>query len=135
MSRIVRAACVLAWSVVLSLASGPWSSVAAATQPPLSTVQLRTLLSEDREGVFLLDVRTSGEWARGRIPGSVHIPMDQIPRRLQEIPRDKKIVAVCASGARSEAVARYLDQQGFPWVANYGDGVFGWSRGGLELER
>jgi rhodanese-related sulfurtransferase len=101
----------------------------------LSTAELQAMLSQDGKSVFLLDVRTSGEWARGRIPGSVHIPMDQIPRRLQEIPRDKKIVAVCASGARSEAVARYLDQQGFPWVANYRDGVFGWSRGGLELER
>jgi len=101
----------------------------------VSTAQLQAMLSQGGEAVFLLDVRTSGEWARGRIPGSVHIPMDEIPRRLQEIPRDKKIVAVCASGARSEAVARYLDQQGFPWVANYRDGVFGWSRSGLELER
>ena len=134
MSRIVRGVRVLAWVLVLS-AAGSWGSAGAATQPPLSTEQLQTMLSQEGKGVFLLDVRTSGEWARGRIPGSVHIPMDQVPRRLQEIPRDKKIVAVCASGARSEAGARDLDQQGFPWVANYRDGVFGWSRDGLELER
>ncbi len=135
MSRIVRESWVLTWVLVLCATLGLWGRADAATQPPLSTAQLQAMLSQDGKSVFLLDVRTSGEWARGRIPGSVHIPMDEIPRRLQEIPRDKKIVAVCASGARSEAVARYLDQQGFPWVANYRDGVFGWSRGGLELER
>ncbi len=135
MNRIVRRAWVLAWVLVLSATAGPSGSAGAATQPPVSTAQLQAMLSQEGKSVFLLDVRTSGEWARGRIPGSVHIPMDEVPRRLQEIPRDKKIVAVCASGARSEAVARYLGQQGFSWVANYRDGVSGWSRAGLELER
>jgi len=44
-------------------------------------------------------------------------------------------VVVCASGARSAAVARFLDQQGYPWVANYGGGVYDWNRRGLPLER
>jgi rhodanese-related sulfurtransferase len=108
---------------------------AAAAQAPLNTDQLRALLEKERPAVFLLDVRTPGEWADGHMGGAVFIPMNQIPGRLGEIPKDKKIVVVCASGARSAAVARYLDQQGYPWVANYGGGVSEWHRRGLPLER
>lgn len=135
MSRIIERWGVAARALALVLALGGWGSSEAGVQAPLSTEQLQALIGQDSGAVFLLDVRTAGEWARGRIAGSVHIPMDQIPGRIKEIPRDKRIVAVCASGARSEAVARYLVQQGFPWVANYRDGVAGWSRSGLALAR
>jgi len=108
---------------------------AASSQAPVDTRGLQSLLEEESASVFLLDVRTPGEWADGRIPGSVLIPMDQVPGRLSEIPKDKKIVVVCASGARSAAVARFLEQRGYPWVANYGGGVYDWHRLGLPLER
>ena len=75
------------------------------------------------DGWTLLDVRTAEEWAQGRIDGSVHIPMDQIPGRLAEI--GERVVCVCAVGARSERVAQYLIQQGFEAV-NLDGGVYGW---------
>ncbi|MBE0617504.1 MAG: rhodanese-like domain-containing protein [Proteobacteria bacterium] len=93
------------------------------------------MLAKHGDEVFLVDVRTPGEWARGRIPASVLIPMDQVPSRLSEIPSGKKVVVVCASGARSAAVARFLDQHGYPWVANYAGGVSEWARVGLQLTR
>ena len=108
---------------------------ARASQTALDTDQLRTLLAADRASVFVLDVRTPGEWADGRIPGSVLIPMNQVPTRLSEIPKDRKVVVVCASGARSAAVARFLAQNGYPWVANYEGGVYDWHRRGLPLAR
>lgn len=135
MGRIAKGWRWAAGAIALVVVMACGAAAAAGVQAPLSTAQLQELIQREGEAVFLLDVRTSGEWARGRIVGSVHIPMDQIPARIKEIPRDKKIVAVCASGARSEAVARYLAQQGFPWVANYRDGVVGWSRSGLALVR
>ena len=66
------------------------------------------------DGWMLLDVRTDEEWAQGRIDGSVHIPMDQIVTRLDEV--GEQVVCVCAVGARSERVAQYLNQHGFEAV-------------------
>ncbi len=106
---------------------------AAAGVHDVDTPALEFLLAGG--GVFLLDVRTPGEYARGHIEGAVLIPMNRVPSRLGEIPRDGKVVVVCATGARSAAVARYLDDQGYPWVANYVDGVVGWYRKGLPLAR
>ncbi|WP_025321741.1 rhodanese-like domain-containing protein [Deferrisoma camini] len=85
--------------------------------------------------MFLLDARTPGEFRRGHMPGAVLIPMNEVPRRLAEIPGDRKIVVVCASGARSAAVARFLDSRGYAWVGNYTEGVSGWVRVGLPLVR
>jgi len=124
------------WWVAVALAflSLPHAN-AAATQAPLNTQELQSLVEKERPEVLLLDVRTPGEWSGGHIPGSVLIPMSEVPERLAEIPRDKKVVVICASGARSAAVARFLDQRGYPWVANYGGGIDDWQRRGLPLAR
>ncbi len=125
--------------ILLALAVGIlvplWAGASSARVIPVDTAELQSLLEKEGDQVFLLDVRTPGEYRRGHIAGSVLVPMREIPGRLKEIPRDRKIVVVCASGARSEAVARYLDRQGFPWVANYTGGVFDWARHRLPLER
>lgn len=118
--------------VLLLLAGAP---AAGALKPPVEAAQLRALLGQEADGVFVLDVRTRREWAGGHIPGSVWIPMNDVPARLADIPAGKKVVVVCASGVRSAAVARYLDQVGYPWVAHYPGGVEDWSRRGLPLER
>jgi rhodanese-related sulfurtransferase len=101
----------------------------------LDAAGLQRLLKEEPKQVLLLDVRTPGEFAGGRIPGSTPIPMDEVPGRLAEIPKEKKVVAICASGARSAAVAKFLSDRGYPWVANLSGGVFDWTRRGLPLER
>lgn len=111
------------------------AGVARAEVRVLDTAALRALLARTPAEVFLLDVRTPREYRQGRIPGAVLIPMNLVPERLGEIPRERKVVAVCASGARSGAVARYLDQLGYPWVANYAGGVADWSGQGQPLER
>jgi rhodanese-related sulfurtransferase len=83
------------------------------------------------EGWMLLDVRTSEEWADGRIAGSVHIPMDQLMQRLDEI--DDRVVCVCAVGARSARVAQFLNAQGRKAV-NLDGGLHAWANSGLPIE-
>lgn len=61
----------------------------------------------------VLDVRRDDERARGAISGSVHIPLDQLRRRLDELPRDREIVVYCASGQRSYYACRLLAQEGY----------------------
>lgn len=63
--------------------------------------------------VVILDVRRDDERAQGAIPGSLHIPLDQLRRRLDELPRDRELIVYCASGQRSYYACRLLTQHGF----------------------
>ena len=83
------------------------------------------------EGWMLLDVRTNDEWAGGHIAGSVHIPMDQLMQRLDEV--HDRVVCVCAVGARSARVAQFLNAQGREAV-NLDGGIHAWANSGLPIE-
>lgn len=67
---------------------------------------------EARDSLLVLDCREPREWNEMRIPASLHMPMSQIPERLEELDRDADIVVVCAHGVRSLIVADYLQRQG-----------------------
>lgn len=85
-----------------------------------------------RDGWTLLDVRTDGEWTGGRIDGSLHLPLDQLIARLDEVPQ--RVVCVCAVGARSAQAADYLAGQGRE-TANLAGGVYAWQSSGRPLTR
>jgi rhodanese-related sulfurtransferase len=101
-----------------------WSQVA--------TIQPGEVAARVADGWMLLDVRSEDEWADGRIAGSVHIPMDQLIQRLDEV--DDRVVCVCAVGARSARVAEYLNAQGREAV-NLDGGLYAWTASGFAIER
>lgn len=70
---------------------------------------------------LLLDVRTPKEFADGHLPGAVNIPVDDLRGRLEELPRDRRILAYCQVGMRGYVATRILLQKGFD-VANLGGG-------------
>lgn len=76
---------------------------------------------------LLLDVREPNEVQICRLPGSVLIPMREVPRRLGELDRNKEIVVYCRSGARSGKIADLLRSQGFANVRNLTGGILAWS--------
>jgi NADPH-dependent 2,4-dienoyl-CoA reductase/sulfur reductase-like enzyme/rhodanese-related sulfurtransferase len=61
----------------------------------------------------LLDVRRADERCAGAIPGSIHIPLDDLRERMDELPRDREIIVHCQSGQRSYFACRVLVQHGF----------------------
>jgi len=61
----------------------------------------------------LVDVRTRREWDRGHVEGAVNIPVDEIRERLDELPKDKAVIAYCAVGFRAYLACRILTQKGF----------------------
>lgn len=75
----------------------------------------------------VLDVREAWELAIARLPGTLDIPMNEIPDRLGDIPREGLVIVMCRSGARSLRVANYLAQNGFGSVANLSGGILAWS--------
>jgi rhodanese-related sulfurtransferase len=87
-----------------------------------------------RDEVQVLDVREPDEWATGHIAGAVHIPMNQVPRRLQELDPHRTVVVVCRSGHRSDHVAQYLRGLGIN-AENMPGGIQAWADHGLPLSR
>jgi rhodanese-related sulfurtransferase len=76
---------------------------------------------------LLLDVREPWEFQTCRIEGSLSIPMQAIPERLQELDEDGPIVCICHHGARSMSVAAFLERNGFAQVINLTGGVHAWA--------
>ena len=102
---------------------------------PVSSVsvsELAAVLAEDPSAP-LIDVRSPEEFAAGRVPGAVLMPMHTVPIRYQEIPRDAKVYLVCHSGGRSMQVAHWLDQQGYDAV-NVDGGTAAWAMSGYPVE-
>ncbi len=94
----------------------------------IAVIDLKVLL-KSATPPLVLDVREPRELiVDGVIEGSTHIPMMQIPNRLDELPRDRMIVAQCAHGQRSYDVAAYLMMNGFKDVASLEGGIVAWKR-------
>jgi rhodanese-related sulfurtransferase len=80
---------------------------------------------------FVLDVREPNEWVAGHADGAVHIPMNQVPARLGELP-DREIVVICKSGGRSAQVTQFLLAQGRRAV-NLAGGTTAWHAAGRPM--
>jgi len=77
---------------------------------------------------LLLDVRQDWETRLCRLPNAVHIPIEEIERRTEELDPDSEIVVYCHAGVRSAAVADYLRQLGFKSVRNLAGGLDLWAQ-------
>lgn len=80
----------------------------------------------------LLDVREDDEWQRGHAPGAQHIPMGQIPARLDEIDPGATLFVVCQAGGRSQRVAQYLARNGYAPI-NVTGGMLAWAAAGRAV--
>jgi rhodanese-related sulfurtransferase len=94
----------------LSAALGDGSSVATRTAVP-----------------FVLDVRELWEVEICQISGSVHVPMGEVPNRLDALPKDRPIVVMCHHGMRSLRVTQWLRTQDWPNVSNLTGGIDAWA--------
>ncbi len=83
---------------------------------------------KNQNNMLLLDVRTAPERNRGHIKGSVHIPLNQLRKRQQELEKykNKEIVCYCASGSRSVNAVVFLQKQGFN-ATNLKGGLSAWN--------
>ena len=88
-------------------------------------VDLKTRLDAG-DDLLVLDVREPNEYQINRIPGSVLIPLGELPRRYAELPKDKDIVAHCKMGGRSAKAVEFLQSVGFKRVKNLRGGILEW---------
>src|SRR4051794_17668913 len=83
-------------------------------------------VAELAAGTYLIDVRGHDEWAAGHAPDAHHLPMHEIPERLDDVPRDRGVAVVCRVGARSAQVTAFLRAQGWDNVVNLAGGMLAW---------
>ena len=101
-------------------------------------IDAQSLAKARNEGVelTLLDVRESEELALCSIDGALHIPMQEIPPRITDLPRGQPLVVMCHHGGRSHQVAQFLRGQGFTNVHNLAGGIDSWALAiDLEMNR
>ena len=94
--------------------------------PQLSPTSLAAALASPTPPL-VIDVREPWELGIARLDGATHMPLDTIPDRVDDIPRDRDVVFVCHHGARSNAAAEWLARQGVR-AQNLAGGIDAWSR-------
>jgi phage shock protein E len=83
--------------------------------------QVVRMLPELRQnGAVFVDVRSAAEFASGNAPGSINIPLNELPSRLAELSKDRDVVVFCASGSRSGMAKMMLKTKGYKKVYNAG---------------
>ena len=93
----------------------------------ITASELKAMLESPQPPV-VIDVREPFEMAYGRIPGATPMPMGTVPHHLEELPRDRTIVAYCHLGERSWQVALFLARRGLPDVKSLTGGIEAWLR-------
>ena len=90
----------------------------ARTRPLLPAIDARDLAAWiRREEVTVVDVRNASEYQLRHVYGSLHVPLPQLHKRIQEIPKDRPVAVYCASGYRSQMAVSYLRSKGWKRVS------------------
>ncbi|QCB95893.1 rhodanese-like domain-containing protein [Arthrobacter sp. PAMC25564] len=89
-------------------------------------------VSEIPDGATILDVREDYEWVAGHAEGALHIPLDQLPSRIDELDPDEDLYVICRTGGRSFRAAQWLVGQGYS-ALNVAGGMDQWLETGMPL--
>lgn len=100
--------------------------------PSSSGAQVEVVSADDlaklgSEGVRIIDVRTSGEYEAGHIPGAENISVDQLPASLGQLDPNQPVAVYCATGSRSAAAVETLKQAGFKKIYHFDQGMVAWT--------
>jgi rhodanese-related sulfurtransferase len=99
-----------------------------------SAISAAEVYQKYSEGVFLLDVRRQDEWDQYHVTNTTLITLDDLPNRLNELPRDQEIVVICHSGNRSGQGRDILLDAGFTQVTSMEGGLTAWNNAGYPLD-
>lgn len=109
------------------------SALFGVSLPSLNVSELSEKLKSDKQTI-VIDVRQPEEYREGHIAGSKLIPLGELAKRVNELPKNKEIICVCASGSRSHSATKMLIDAGFTAI-NMNGGIFAWQRAGLPVKK
>ncbi len=119
--------------VAIQTYSLPPSPLPGFTAAPPVAITPAEAYSKYQQGAFFVDVRSQPEYDRFHIEGSVLIPLQDLPTRLDEVPPDKDVVVVCYGGVISRTGAGILLQAGFTRVSYVRGGLDAWMQAGNPI--
>ena len=102
------------------------------SQPVVAQTTVADLPAEFGPAMVLLDVRENDEWQRGHAADARHIPMGEVPARVNEIDRQAELYVICKAGGRSQKVAEFLAGNGYEPV-NVSGGMLAWASAGRPV--
>ena len=82
--------------------------------------QLKGLVDNPDDSIWIVDVRPSSAYQKGHIPTAKSFPSSEILSRLDEIPKDKYLIMYCETGGRAQRVIKKLEKQGYTRLMNWG---------------
>ena len=112
---------------------GLLQSLFGSSVPEIKPVDLNEKLKSAVKP-YILDVRQPAEFQAGHISGAKLIPLGELKSRLAELPKQKEIICVCASGSRSSSASRILASGGYQ-VVNMHGGMNAWQRFNLPVKK
>jgi rhodanese-related sulfurtransferase len=116
-------------------------------RPNIKEIDVETLNQVSTQTACIIDVREPGEFAQGRVPGSVNMPRGILETKLAnhpmvagtaeplEVLATKEIYLICRSGGRSAFAAESMQKMGFETVYSVAGGLLDWEKSGYELEK
>jgi rhodanese-related sulfurtransferase len=101
--------------------------------PAMDALELNDKLKNGKRPL-VIDVRQPDEYRTGHIAGARLIPLNTLSQRTKELPHNREIICVCASGNRSRSATRILAKAGFD-VVNMKGGMLSWRRAGFPVKK
>ncbi len=104
--------------------------------PAVSTITVEELNEKLKFGKhpLVLDVRQPDEFRAGHVTGAKLIPLNELHKKITDLPKGREIVCICASGNRSTSAAKMLAKEGFN-VLNVQGGMLAWRRAKLPVQK
>jgi rhodanese-related sulfurtransferase len=107
---------------------------AAFAGSPVTPDELAVQIKDGEAAPFVLDVRTTDEFASGRVPGATNIPIQVLEGRVAEVPKDRPVVVYCEVGGRSARAGKLLAERGYD-VRELAGSMSAWRKAGLPVEK
>ncbi|MBI5824884.1 MAG: rhodanese-like domain-containing protein [Chloroflexi bacterium] len=109
------------------------SKLFGPSAPNLSVIELSEKMKYGRHPL-ILDVRQPNEFHQGHIAGAKLMPLNELYRRMSELPKSREIICICASGNRSKSASKILAKEGFT-VFNVLGGMNAWRHSKLPMQK
>ncbi len=132
--NIMKKFCIVVFmtlTLVPALSGCVTKSPEKAQYTDISVQQAKEMI--DKGEVFILDVRTQEEYDAGHIRNSTLIPVQDLSKRLNEVPQNRDILVYCRTGSRSTAASEILVNNGFTQIYNMNGGITEWTKAGYEV--
>lgn len=122
--------------VLLAAAKGYFAHVAAGNNNMTPSADVKAMLDDNPNSVFILDIRSGEDFAAGHIPGSVHSARGKVGEIMDRIPTNKPVIVACYTGQNAAYTVAYLRMAGFENATTLLSGIdLGWvGRDNLPLE-